>query len=266
MKNHKDLPDKADHAKNIIEMRGVSFSYGEVPVLVDIDFDIHQGDYIGLIGPNGSGKTTFLKIMLGLVPLEKGSVKLFGADIRDFRRWEKVGYVPQKATHFDPKFPASVQEVVAMGRYRKLFARGEKAAERAAVRKALEEVDMWEFRDRLIGDLSGGQQQRVFIARALVNEPEVIFLDEPTTGVDEKTQDGFYDLLRMLNRELGITLVLVSHDIRRVAEEVMHIACVDRTLTCHVSPEEYLEESDTVEIHGQNVKVLAQHRHNHNHQ
>jgi len=264
MNDFKTIPDKADHGKNIIELRGVSFSYGEVEALRDVDFAIHQGDYIGLIGNNGSGKTTLLKIMLGLLTPMAGSVRLFGQDIGDFKEWKKVGYVPQKATNFDPKFPATVKEIVGMGRYHKLLER-DAARDGAAVRKALEETGMWAQRNRLIGDLSGGQQQRVFIARALVNDPEIIFLDEPTTGIDTSAQDEFYNLLQMLNRELGITLVLVSHDIRRVAEEVMHIACVNRTLTCHMTPEEYLEESDTAEIRGRNYKVLAQHDHNHNH-
>lgn len=265
MIDYKSLPDKADHGKNIIELRGVAFSYGETQVLADVDLDIHQGDYIGLIGSNGSGKTTLLRIMLGLLPPDRGAVRLFGEDIKDFRAWQKVGYVPQKATHFDARFPASAQEVVAMGRRGRLLGRNA-ARERVAVREALEQTGMWQQRDRLIGELSGGQQQRVFISRALVNHPEIIFLDEPTTGIDTASQDDFYGLLQRLNRELGITLVLVSHDIRRVAEEVMHIACVDRTVTCHLTPEEYLAESDTAEIRGRSYKVLAQHKHNHNHQ
>ncbi len=120
---------------------------------------------------------------------------------------------------------------------------------------------MWENKDRLIGDLSGGQQQRVFIARALVNDPEVIFLDEPTTGVDRHTQDSFYALLKKLNQDLGITLVLVSHDIERLTQEVMHIACVDKTLTCHVSPEEYLAESQSLHVRGEDVKIITHHHH-----
>ena len=118
---------------------------------------------------------------------------------------------------------------------------------------------MWEYRDRLIGDLSGGQQQRVFIARALVNQPEVIFLDEPTTGVDKPTQDNFYALLQKLNQEFGLTLVLVSHDIERILKEVMHIACIDKTLTCHVSPAEYLAESESTNIMGKDIKIITHH-------
>ncbi len=231
-----------NHDKNIIELEDISFAYDEKEnVLENITLAIHQGDYIGLVGPNGAGKTTLLKVMLNLISPQKGRVKLFSTDIQDFNDWQRIGYVAQKAVNFDVNFPASVSEVVLMGRWanKKIFQKTTEV-DRAAVKEALEKVGMWEQRDRLIGDLSGGQQQRIFIARALVNHPEIIFLDEPTTGVDQKNQDSFYALLQKLNRNFGITLVLVSHDIERLTQEVMHIACVDKTLTCHVSPEEYL--------------------------
>jgi zinc transport system ATP-binding protein len=250
MNRYKDDPGKADHTRNIIEVEDVSFSYDREKVLEHVSFAVHPGDYIGLIGPNGGGKTTLLKLILGLLPLQSGSVRLFGQEVRKFRDWKRVGYAAQQAAGFDRNFPASVREVVEMGRRPARFWQGGGERDRALVRQALECVDMWAHRDRLIGELSGGQQQRVFIARALVNEPEVIFLDEPTTGVDERAQDGFYDLLQRLNKELGITLVLVSHDIVRLTGEVMHIACVDRTLTCHMSPQQYLEESETAELGG----------------
>ena len=198
--------------------------------------------------------------MLGLLRPRTGTIKLFEQDISKFRAWQKIGYMPQKATNFDAHFPATVAEVVSMGLITetRLFSRTSTKSKQA-VQNALEKVDMWDNKDRLIGDLSGGQQQRVFIARALVNQPEVIFLDEPTTGVDKQTQDGFYAMLQKFNKELGITLVLVSHDIRRLTKEVMHIACVDRSLTCHSSLEEYLKESQAAAISGQKVEVITHH-------
>jgi zinc transport system ATP-binding protein len=265
MDDYKKMPGKVDHTKNIVEIENLSFSYGNETVLEDINFQIHKGDYIGLIGPNGAGKTTLLKLMLGLLPLQEGRIKLFGKDIKDFKDWQKVGYAAQKATHFDINFPVTVKEVVDMGRYKKgLIFRRKSEQDRDAVRDSLEKVDMWKYKDKLIGDLSGGQQQRVFIARALVNDPEIILLDEPTVGVDEKIEDDFYNLLQKLNRQLGITLILVSHDIARVTEEVMHIACIDHFLTCHISPEEYLKESQSADILGERVKLITHHHHNHN--
>lgn len=250
---------KVDHTKNIIEVNNVSFSYnGKENVLENITLAIHWGDYIGLVGPNGSGKTTLIKIMLKLLRPKQGTVKLFGQNISDFKDWHKISYVPQKPANFEANFPATVYEVVLMGRSagKKLFHRTT-AADKQAVKDALKKVGLWEHKDKLIGGLSGGQSQRVFIARALTNQPEIIFLDEPTAGVDKKTQDDFYALLKKLNRELSITLVLVSHDIKRLTEEVMHIACVDRTLTCHVSPEEYLAESESLNIPGKNIKLIT---------
>ncbi|KKQ60579.1 MAG: ABC transporter related protein [Parcubacteria group bacterium GW2011_GWE2_38_18] len=254
---------KVDHTKNIIEVKNICFAYEQEDVLKNITLDIHQGDYLGIIGPNGAGKTTLFKIMLGLLKPKTGTVNLFGEDISNFKDWHKIGYVPQKAINFDLNFPATVDDVVLMARYvpGKLFQKTT-AEDRKSAEQALRQVEMWQHKDRLIGDLSGGQQQRVFIARALVNNPEVVFLDEPTAGVDKQTQNSFYNILRKLNNETGLTLVLISHDIERVTEEVMHIACVDTTLTCHTSPEEYLKESESTNIMGQKVKIITHHHHN----
>ncbi len=251
-----------DHTKNIIVVENVSFAYDSEYVLKDITLEIHQGDYVGIVGPNGAGKTTLFKIMLGLLRPKSGTVKFLDQNINDFKDWQKIGYVPQKTATFDFNFPATVHEIVTMGRYRKgrrFFAAT--ADDKQAVQNALAQVDMWGYKDRLIGDLSGGQQQRVFIARALVNDPEVVFLDEPTTGVDREAQDGFYSLLQRLHGELDLTIVLISHDIERITKEVMHIICVDRVLTCHTSPEEYLKESKSANILGQDVKIIAHHNH-----
>lgn len=252
-----------DHTKNIIEISGLSFNYGNEEVLKDITLDIHQGDYLGIVGPNGAGKTTLIKIILGLLRPSQGSIKLFGDDIKKFNDWSKIGYVPQKINNFDSHFPATVKEVVAMARFAKRglfhFTTKEDAN---MVENALKQVDMFMYKDRLIGDLSGGQQQKVFIARALAGQPEIIFLDEPTTGVDKKSQQSFYDVLKKLNKELNLTLVLVTHDIDRITKEAMHIACVDHVLVCHTSSEEFIKQSGFLNISGQNVKVIT-HHHNH---
>ncbi|MCE9585601.1 metal ABC transporter ATP-binding protein [Candidatus Nomurabacteria bacterium] len=253
-----------NHSKNIVEVKNVSFSYGSELVLENISFDVHEGDYLGIVGPNGAGKTTLLKIMLGLLKPASGSISLFGTSLSDFKDWRKIGYVPQKATNFDSGFPVSVYDVVLMGcyNYKGLCCRIN-TGDCSIVERVLKQVGMWEYRDRLIGDLSGGQQQRVFIARALATEPKIIFLDEPTTGVDKKMHDEFYDLLRTLNRDAGLTLVLISHDIEKITEEAMHIACIDRTLVCHTSPEEFLKESESKNMFGEKVKIVSPHHHAH---
>ncbi len=232
---------EVDHTKNIIEVNGVSFSYdGRVDVLKDVSLSVHRGDFIGLVGSNGSGKTTLLKLILGILVPKTGSIRLFGEDIAILRDRSRIGYVPQKASSFYLNFPVSVREAVLMGRFGKrgLFHRM-KSEDWLFVDDVLARVNMASFADRLVGELSGGQQQRVLIARALACEPEILFLDEPTTGVDQSGENEFYELLRSLNRKLDITLVLVSHDIDRMAREAMHLVCVDQTVKCYLSPEEY---------------------------
>lgn len=238
---------QVDHGENIIEIKDVSFSYGEREVLRGITLDIHRGDYLGIVGGNGSGKTTLIRIILGLLKPSTGNVRLFGTDIREFKDWHKIGYVPQQVTNFDRQFPASVQEIVLMGRFarRGLFKRvtmedGQKAEE------ALRQVGMWEHRNRLIGELSGGQQQRVFIARALAGQPEILFLDEPTVGIERVVQKDFYTLLRKLNSELDLTVVLITHDVESMAHEAMHVACLDCTLFFHDSVDAYFKDTHRV--------------------
>lgn len=254
-----------DSHNPIVEADAVSFVYGDKLAIEDISLTIYRGEYLGIVGPNGSGKTTLLLTLLGLLQPSHGSVRLFGEEISQFRDWHRIGYVPQKATNIDARFPATVREIVEMGRYgrRGLFRRlGE--ADRRQVQSALDRVHMADLQDRLIGSLSGGQQQRVFIARALAGEPDVLFLDEPTTGIDEKAEESFYALLRTLNHDLHMTIVIVSHDLGRIAREADHIACINRTLTCHASPETFLKESDAltfIEEEGKVPMEIISHRH-----
>ncbi|MDE2237522.1 MAG: metal ABC transporter ATP-binding protein, partial [Elusimicrobia bacterium] len=161
-----------DHRDNIIEVSHASFSYGAREILSDVSLAVHRGDYLGIVGGTGAGKTTLLRITLGLLKPSSGAVRLFGQDISAFRQWFRIGYVPQKATSFDENFPATVEEVVLMGRFaRRGLLRRLGRQDRAQAELALERVGLLPQRGRLIGDLSGGQQQRVFIARALAGEP-----------------------------------------------------------------------------------------------
>ena len=231
-----------DHTKTIIELRNVSFSYGGEKVLTNVNLSVHKGDYLGVVGPNGGGKTTLLKIMLGLLKPKEGKVILFGAELSTFKEWSRIGYVPQKAVNFDAHFPITVWEVASMGRFGKrgLFRHLDQYDERM-VEEALKKVEMYAHKDTIMGNLSGGQQQRVFIARALSCESEIIVLDEPTTGVDQKTQQQFYKLLKKLNTKFGITLVLVSHYSNIIARETTEIACVNKTLYYETNPQELLK-------------------------
>ncbi len=232
-----------DHNKNVIEVSSVSFFYTPNDLVLDkVSLNLHKGDYLGIIGPNGGGKSTLLKIMLGLLKPTKGSVRIFGQDLKNFKDWSKIGYVPQRTGQFESSFPATVEEVVEMGRYAKAgLLKGLSKTDKSEVKKALERVGMLEYKERLIGQLSGGQQQRVFIARALVTEPEIIFLDEPTAGVDVKTQKEFYTLLRKLNKELNLTLVLISHELDVVAHEASEICYLNRIIDYYGEPMKLLE-------------------------
>ncbi|HAS80643.1 MAG: Zinc uptake system ATP-binding protein zurA [Candidatus Nomurabacteria bacterium GW2011_GWE1_32_28] len=234
-----------DHTKNIIEIKNISSSYGDETILNDINLSIHKGDYLGIVGSNGSGKTTLLRTILGLLSFKRGTIKLFGQDISVFKDWSKIGYVPQKVINFDNNFPVTVEEVVMMGRYGKLgLFKRINDKDKQEVYKALEQVEMLPYRNRPIGDLSGGQQQRVFIARALTGNPEIIFLDEPTVGVEKDIKEKFYKLLHDLNEKLKLTIVIVTHDIESMSHEAMHVACIkDHTLIFHESIDDLFKES-----------------------
>lgn len=242
---------QVNHEESIIEIKDVSFSYGKTKALEHVSLNVHKGDYLGLIGPNGAGKTTLIKLLLGLLPLQQGTIKLFGQDAEMVTERSKIGYVPQKATNFDANFPATVEEIVLMGRFAKrgLFKSMTKV-DTQAVATALALVDLQGYEKRLIGDLSGGEQQRVFIARALVGEPEIIVLDEPTTGVDAETRSKFYELMKKLNEDLDITLILISHDIETVGSDAMHIVYIDRTASFYHSLDAFLHERAVTTHHG----------------
>ncbi|MFH1750674.1 MAG: metal ABC transporter ATP-binding protein [Candidatus Micrarchaeota archaeon] len=219
---------------NVLELENVNFSYSGVPTISNASFALKKGDFLGLIGPNGGGKTTLVKLILGLLTPSSGKIRLFGKDIGHFNERHRIGYVPQKATNFDANFPASVYEVASMGRVAKAgLLRQLGSKDRLAVGQALELVGMLKFKDQRIGDLSGGQQQRVFIARALAAESELLILDEPTVGVDKQAQHAFYTLLNRLNKEFGMTLILVSHDIEVVSKNANKIICANIAVTSH---------------------------------
>lgn len=247
--------------KPLIVVENVSFHLKGVPILKDVSFNISAGDFLALIGPNGSGKTTLIRIILGLLKPSAGRVLIMGEPVEHFRQWQRIGYVPQKATQFDSYFPASVKEVVAMGLLSlKKFPRFITSKDEAAIVQALEAVDMQELKNRRIGELSGGQQQRVFIARAIVNGPDILFLDEPTTGVDAETQTRFYDMLATLNLSRKLTIVLITHDFGILTKHVNKVACLNQRLFFHGTHAEFCS-SELVQDLLQGEHHLVCHRH-----
>lgn len=212
-----------------LEIRGVNFSYDGLPVLRDVDFDLEEHDFVGIIGPNAGGKTTFLKIVLGLLAPDSGEVRVFGRSPREARGL--VGYVPQYAS-FDRSFPIKVGRAVATGALGAGLSRG---AVDEAVAGALQRVELSGVAGRQIGSLSGGQLQRALIARALVAGPRLLLLDEPTASVDTRIGRSVYELLEELAEEIAV--VLVSHDIGVISRHVKTIACLNVEMHYHHSRE-----------------------------
>jgi len=251
--------------QKVLEINHVTFKYEDQNVLEDINMDVPKGAFLGLVGPNGSGKSTLLKCILGLLRPQKGSIKLFGQDISKFKEWYRIGFVSQKANSFNTGFPATVFEVVSTGLTSKVgLFRFFNSEDKKQIKEAIQSVGMTEFMNRNIGELSGGQQQRVFIARALVSKPEMLILDEPTVGVDAQTVQSFYNMLEDLNKQLGITLILVTHDIGTITEKVSHVACLNKDLHFHGSADEFdhVKEKDLSQFYGHHLQVLT---HDHSH-
>ncbi len=235
----------------VLALTDVTFGYErDAPVLANASLSVSRGEYLGVIGPNGGGKTTLIKLALGLLPVQKGKVSWFGTDVRRLKGRQRIGYVSQKATEFDSLFPVTVEEVVLMGRYAlRGFMRRVSSEDREKAQEALLQVGMEDFSLKRISDLSGGQKQRVFIARALASSPEVIVLDEPTTGVDEETQTQFFSLLRDLNERKHLTLILVSHDLARIAKEASAVAVIDHEIRYYADPSEAVANEREEDFH-----------------
>jgi zinc transport system ATP-binding protein len=243
-----------------LEKAGVRYSNG-FQALVDVTLQVYEGDFLGLIGPNGSGKTTMISVILGLVKATAGSVKLFG-ESPNRKNLKRVGYVPQKTMLSDTIFPSTVFETVLMGRvvHTGLLHRYGKADYRK-VEKELEHLSIYDLRDRKIGELSGGQSQRVLLAKALASDPELLILDEPTSGVDTRSAAEFYDTLKHLNRDHGITVMLVSHDIGLVTKLSNRVACLNGGVCYQGSTHDLLTNPGVLaEVYGYPVDLV---RHGH---
>jgi zinc transport system ATP-binding protein len=247
----------------VVEIKNVSFGYDQNVVLENIHLDVYEGDYLGIVGPNGSAKSTLLKLMLNILKPTQGKIEIFGQNIEKFKEWGKVGYVAQKATSFNTSFPATVEEVVGANLYSHIgLFRGMNKTHKEKIHEALEVVGMEAYYKRLIGNLSGGQQQKVFIARALVSSPKVIFLDEPTVGIDLKSQGEFYRLLEKLNKEMGITIIMISHDVGMITEKVSRVACMgDKRLVTHQSCCNVPLSEVMTQFYGDQMKLLVHHHH-----
>jgi zinc transport system ATP-binding protein len=237
----------------IVEIEHLTIEYPDVKAIDDISFTVNQGDFLGIIGPNGAGKSTLFASMLSLNTKYKGTIKFFGADIRKSKNYLKeIGYVPQKPI-FEKNFPATVNDVVKMGL--------QKESDENKIDDILQQLWIHELSERRIGELSGGQQQRVFIAKALVNNPKILILDEPVTGIDQQSVDLFYSILKELNSKQNITIIWSSHDLDAVNQLANHVACLNRTLFFHGESDDFFNNDDLVKQYSE--ASMQEHMHHH---
>ncbi len=243
---------------SIVELDGVTFSYGDTVAVSDVSLTVEEGEFLGLVGPNGSGKTTLLHLMLGLHEPDVGSVELFGRPVDEFDEGGRIGYVSQQATSRGGTMPVTVRECVTMGRFAHAGRGRLTEADRAAVADAIETVGIGTLADRLVTELSGGQKQRAYIARALASDADLLALDEPTVGVDAESRDAFYALLDELNDD-GITIVLIEHDIGVVTDRASRIACINTELYHHGDTASFVESDALSEAYGATGQVVHHH-------
>lgn len=243
----------------VVKLENINFKYENKIVLENVNLKIERGSFLGLVGPNGGGKTTLINIILGLLTPDSGAITILNKPIESFKDWNHIGFVSQKSSSFNKGFPATVFEVVSMGLTAKIgYFNFFRKKHKEKVLTAIEQVGMSDYTYQNIGNLSGGQQQRVFIARALVSEPELLILDEPTVGVDYKNVERFYELLHKLNTEQNLTLLLVTHDTGAMTEYATDVACLNKTLHFHGETDEYtsLTNKDLSQIYGHPVTIV----------
>lgn len=239
------------HSSICIEINNIGFKYNDLPVLESVSATIPQGDFVGIIGPNGGGKTTLLKIILGLLEPDNGEVKIFGHSVAEAKEHFEIGYVPQHIAQLNYSFPATVFEVVRSGltRRRGLLHSFHKTDEKH-VKEMMEMVGIADLATRPLDALSGGQRQRVFIARALAGSPRLLILDEPAAGVDSASEQKLDDLLAKLNHDQNMTIIMVSHDIDAVLARVKQVICVNKTVVCHTASHAFDKDKYSSDLYG----------------
>ncbi len=245
----------------VIDIQALSFSYDNdsSPTLANINLQVKEGEFLGIVGPNAGGKSTLLKLILGLLKPQAGSVRVLDRSAGAASRL--LGYVPQYPS-FPRDFPITVELVVLMGRlgqgrrnslWQALWPKRVSGVDRDAVGRVLAEVEAGDIAKRQIGSLSGGQLQRVLLARALIGEPRILILDEPTANIDQRLEGEIFDLLKAINERM--TILVVSHDVAFISQYVSRVACVNQTLVCHHT--DAVDGAVIQELYGENVRMIA---------
>jgi zinc transport system ATP-binding protein len=248
--------------EQIIKIKNLSFSYDLSNVLDNVSFSVDRGDYVAIAGPNGAGKTTLVKAILNLLGDFSGEISIFNEDNKNFKDWYKIGYLSQKTNSFNPIFPATVSEVVSLGliankKYPKIF----DGEDKRKIESVLKELNIFDLKDKQISKISGGQQQRVFLARAMVSSPEILFLDEPSSALDPKMRQEFFDILNKLNKEKNITIILITHDTSSVANFSNKLLYVDKTLIFYGSYGDFCKSENMSDYFGHFSQHLICHQH-----
>jgi len=237
----------------IVKVTSLSFEYGSEKILDDISFSVDEGDFLGIVGPNGAGKTTLFFCMLGLIDGYNGEIKIFGEDIRRNKKiLKQIGYIPQRKS-IDRRFPLTIKELVSLSITNKSYIDN--------VDKVLRYVDLYDNRNKIIGQLSGGQQQRVLIAKALVNKPKMLMLDEPANELDQASQDNFYLFLKQLNDEEKITIIWTSHDLDAVNRLSNKISCINKKMFYHGTKDDFFSNDNNLKKYSESQMQIHMHSH-----
>jgi len=236
----------------IVDIKKLSVDYSGIKALDNLSFGIAKGDFLGIIGPNGAGKSTLFRCMLGLHTQYDGTIRFFGQNIKDSKKHlSQIGFVPQKPV-IDKNFPATVREIISMS---------QNSNDSKKVEEVLQKVWMHELADRRIGDLSIGQQQRIFIAKALVNSPRILILDEPVIGLDVYNQDLFFQILSELNTKEKISIIWSSHDLDAVERLANKVACLNKTLFFHGISQEFFSDDEMLKKYSETSMQMHMHHH-----
>lgn len=247
---------------SIIEVINLTVNYDEIEAIKSVSFSVKKGDFVGLVGPNGGGKTTLAKAILGLIPKRKGKIFLFGKEQKNFNQFSKIGYLPQKQSNINQLFPATVEEIVFLGllsqkKRPKIFSKQDKEK----IDETLSFLKIFNLKNKILFDLSGGQQQKVFLARALVSDPQLLILDEPSTALDPASREDFFKLVKKLNQEKKTTVILITHDTGYIGSYANKLLYIDRRLVFFGRISDFCQDGDIASCFEKSDRHIIWHQH-----
>ncbi len=245
--------------ENILEIKNLSFSYDYLPIIDNVSFNVQRGDFIALAGPNGAGKTTLVKLMLFLEEAQKGKIKIFGEKEKDKIPWDKIGYLAQRNNLFNPLFPAKVKEVIGLGLFSKKRISNKNNQEK--INHILDLLDIKDLKNKTINELSGGQQQKVFLGRALISDPELLIMDEPSTALDPKTKNNFFKLIKRLNKEKRVTIIMITHDTAQAGEYAEKLLYLEKKIIFFGKFSDFCKSPEMEKYFGHFTQHLICHQH-----